>query len=210
MEAHCEAAFELAEAGASRLTADALALDGMSGTKTRHLYNNLCNLPGGCRYLEVGCWKGSSTVAALQGNDAATGTVIDNWSEFGGPKDEFHANVQRLLRPDQVRFHDADCWDVLCRADLGGEFDVYMYDGGHSREDHRRAIVWAAPHLRRRCIVVIDDWNESWIREGTMDGLRDAGATVAWKREAFTGMNGDRGGYWNGVCVFVLDLPPHE
>lgn len=203
--AHCEAAVQLALEGASRLTPEVLALEGMTGTKTRHLYNNLCNLPG-CRYLEVGCWKGSSTVAALYGNDA-TGTAIDNWSEFGGPKDDFHRVVDSLLPPGQLHFIDADCWEALDGELPGGPFLVYMYDGGHSAEDHRRAITCAAKHLERRCVVVIDDWNEPCIRQGTEAGLAEAGATVVSKRELFTAGNGIADGFWNGVAVFVIDLP---
>ncbi len=203
---HANAAVELAMQGVSRLTPEVLALEGMSGTMTRHLYNNLCNLPG-CRYLEVGCWKGSSTVAALYGNDA-TGTAIDNWSQFDGPKDHFHRTVDSLLPPGQLHFIDADCWQALDGELPGGPFLVYMYDGGHSFDDHRRAITHAAKHLERRCVVVIDDWNVPHIREGTQAGLVDVGATVLGRREMFTDRNGDERGFWNGAAVFVLDLPP--
>jgi hypothetical protein len=41
LEAHVRRCFELADAGASALGEGALAMEGMSGAKTRHLLNNL-------------------------------------------------------------------------------------------------------------------------------------------------------------------------
>jgi hypothetical protein len=206
--AHALASLDLAERGSSRLTAEVLGIEGMSGAKTRHLYNNLCNLPG-CRYLEIGSWKGSSTVAALFGNDAS-GTAVDNFSQFGGPVGEFRDNVQRFLRPGQVELVNADAWEYLqseAAAALAGRRPVvYVYDGSHAYEDQRLAIVRAAPHLARVAVVVVDDWNWDDVRRGTADGIADAGARVLWSREIRSPAHGDAAGFWNGVGLFVLDL----
>ena len=54
--AHLGSALEQAEATSSRLSEEALALEGMCGTMTRHFYNRLCDFAG-CRLLEIGCFK---------------------------------------------------------------------------------------------------------------------------------------------------------
>jgi len=80
-------AFENAEINVSKITNDIISIDGMSGTKTRHFYNNLLNFED-ARYLEIGTWKGSSVCSAMYKNNAKV-VCIDNWSEFNGPKNYF-------------------------------------------------------------------------------------------------------------------------
>ena len=74
-----------------------LQLQGMSSRKVRHLLNNLCGMlgaeagdDGGCAYLEVGTYLGSTLLAALWGNGAVlrSAVAIDNFSEFGGGANE--------------------------------------------------------------------------------------------------------------------------
>ena len=67
-------------------------LEGYSGEKTRHLYNNICSLKNS-NYLEIGTWKGSSLCSALHQNNLNC-TVIDNFS-YGGlaQKEELYKNL---------------------------------------------------------------------------------------------------------------------
>ena len=85
-------------------------IQGFSGAKTRHLYNNLCSFrkPDGSEteYLEIGTFAGSTFVSALYGNGHVFGTGIDNFTEltegaYGDPKDDFFRNVSTFLEPDQ-------------------------------------------------------------------------------------------------------------
>ena len=69
----------------SKITKEILHMDGKSGKKTRHFYNNICSM-NDSRYLEIGTWKGSSICSAMCNNNM-TCVAIDNWSEFGGPKE---------------------------------------------------------------------------------------------------------------------------
>ena len=77
----------------SEIDPDVLTMVGMSGGKYRHFINNLIRGLPNPSYLEVGCWTGSTLCSAISRNVRATG--IDNWSEFGGPKDQFLANVKK-------------------------------------------------------------------------------------------------------------------
>ena len=89
-----ETSFHNAENNISKITSDIIAMEGMSGTKTRHFYNNLLNTED-ARYLEIGTWKGSSVCSAMCANKAIV-ICIDNWSEFGGPKSEFLKNFENF------------------------------------------------------------------------------------------------------------------
>ena len=56
-------------------------MSGMSGRKYRYLINNLISLIDNPRYLEIGCWAGSTACSALYGNKAKA-VCIDNWLKF--------------------------------------------------------------------------------------------------------------------------------
>ena len=98
-----ETSFQNAENNISKITNDIITMDGMSGTKTRHFYNNLLNTED-ARYLEIGTWKGSSVCSAMCGNKAKV-VCIDNWSEFGGPKAEFLVNFEKLVDSCLIKKH---------------------------------------------------------------------------------------------------------
>ena len=53
----------------SKISQDIINLDGMSGLKMRHFYNNLLSYPGS-RYLEIGTGKISSICSAMCDNKA--------------------------------------------------------------------------------------------------------------------------------------------
>jgi hypothetical protein len=107
---HIETAFEKAKRNESKITTGILNMQGMSGIKTRHFYNNLLNRDD-ARYLEIGTWKGSSVCSAMCENKA-TVVCIDNWSEFDGPKNEFLINFNTYKGENDARFIEQDCFTV--------------------------------------------------------------------------------------------------
>ena len=208
----------------SRCTAGMLSIEGMSGDKTRHLYNNVCGvkfIDRQTRYLEIGCWKGSSTVAALHRNKCLA-TVVDNWSEFGGPCDEFRASLDAHLTSAELRdtqILDEDCFGEGLGAKLAhAPYDVYLYDGHHSLQSHTDAIVKMWEHLADTCIVMVDDFNWPDVRKGTMKGLEQVGAKILSHR-VIESPESDGKGFWNGCGLFLCrkssedgrpDAPPRQ
>ena len=71
----------------------------MSGQKYRTFINLFVHSSPNPRYLEVGSWAGSTAVSALYGNQVKA-VCIDNWSQFGGPRDKFFANIAMALSPE--------------------------------------------------------------------------------------------------------------
>ena len=52
---HIEKCLKLSDKYESNITPKILNMDGMSGKKTRHFYNNICSMKD-ARYLEIGTW----------------------------------------------------------------------------------------------------------------------------------------------------------
>ena len=69
-----------------------LAMEGMSGRKFRQLINKVIAATPNASYLEIGSWIGSTACSAMHGNRVRI-TCVDNWSQFGGPKEELFKNI---------------------------------------------------------------------------------------------------------------------
>ncbi len=208
---HIARAIAGAETARSRLNTDALEVNGMCGVTTRHFYNNICNFEG-CRYLEIGSFEGASTVAVIYGNKVDA-VCIDNFSEFRGTREKFERNIGRFPHEGNLQLIEKNCFS-LNAADLG-EFDVYLYDGAHSRENQYKAIAHFAPALAPLSLVIIDDWNWERVRVGTEEAILDAGIPVIYKKEILlpeedlVDMPKHRGkdSWWNGICIMLLGRP---
>jgi hypothetical protein len=207
---HVKSSKQKADNLLSNLTPQILAMQGMSGIKTRHFYNNLCSLPHS-RYLEVGSWQGSTLIASLYKNTTCAAVAIDNWSEFGGPRENFNANVKRFIPDAWLHVIEADCF----KADLDKrKFNIYLFDGAHDFDSQRKAITYFYENLDMPCILIVDDWNWEKVRGGTFAGLKDVNATVVFQDhvqhttdDSHTPRDIAAAEYWNGMGLFVLDKP---
>jgi hypothetical protein len=203
-----ETAFQNAENCVSKITSDIIAMEGMTGINTRHFYNNLLNTDD-ARYLEIGTWKGSSVCSAMCGN-AAKVICIDNWSEFGCPRDEFLANFEKFKGNNQASFIESDCYEVdVSRLP---KFNIYMYDGNHTNESHYKALLHYYNCLDDLFIFIVDDWNWKGVRDGTYDSIRKLNLQVLYEREIKT-TNDDTHPIWgspeqkrwhNGIYTAIL------
>jgi predicted O-methyltransferase YrrM len=204
---HVENSILKAEQHQSKLHQGILAIQGMSGSKTRHLYNNICSLTRPkhkTKYLEVGTWMGSSFVSAVYGNDHLNPVCIDNWSEFGGPREQFYANCKEFLPKSMITVIEGDCFKVA-KKHLGDEpIDIYLYDGGHQEGEHKAAITHMWKFLASPCIVIVDDWNWEVVKKGTYLGFAEVGAKVHYSIDVGSDADNDHRGYWNGAGIFVV------
>ena len=100
-------ALEQAIAGETKLIPEILAMPGMSGRCYRRFINNLVGFLPASGYLEVGSWTGSTLCSAIFGNDVQA-VAIDNWSEFGGPADQFFRHLAQFKGAARVSFLEED------------------------------------------------------------------------------------------------------
>ncbi len=206
---HVEKSIKDAYDNKSKINEQILNMEGMSGSKTRHLYNNVCTLDNS-KYLEIGTWKGSSFISAIYNNNCF-GYCIDNWSQFGGPKNEFYNNLINYLPGQQnYKIIDKDCWSIT-NLDIPNNIDIFMYDGEHTYEDQKKAITHFSEFFSKYVIIMIDDWTCDWadVKKGTLDGIKEAGLKIHYSNEIglvntqkhHTGGNT----FWNGCGVFVCE-----
>jgi hypothetical protein len=203
-----ETSFQNAHNNISKITNDIINMEGMTGTKTRHFYNNLLNTEN-ARYLEIGTWKGSSVCSAMYGNKAKV-ICIDNWSEFGGPKSEFLVNFEKFKGYNEATFIENDCYKV--DVSTLPKFNIYMYDGNHMEENHYNALLHYYSCLDDVFIFVVDDWNWKYVRDGTIDSIKKLNLKVLYEKEIRT-TNNDTHPPWgslaqkewhNGIYVAIL------
>jgi hypothetical protein len=204
---HIDNCFDLAENNNSKINDEIINMEGMTGTKTRHFYNNLLNIDDS-RYLEIGTWKGSSVCSAMYGNISKV-LCIDNWSEFGGPKNEFIHNFTKFKGLNQATFIESDCYKV--DVSKLPKFNIYMYDGNHSKESHYKALLHYYSCLDDIFIFIVDDWNWKDVRDGTYESIKKLNLKVLYEREIRL-TNDDSTTpepflsktWWNGIYVAIL------
>lgn len=166
-------------------------------------------------YLEIGTFKGSSFISALFGNAHVHGVCVDDWS-FNS-RGDFYENLWKLLgdAADRVTLVDGDCFTPgLLDSVVQAPIDVYLYDGDHAHEAHRRALVDFVQYLADVANVVIDDWNHPPVRAATAQALREleADVVVRWSTEVqYTGDGTHTpwldasSVFWNGIIVLILE-----
>jgi hypothetical protein len=199
--------FQNADDNISKITNTIINMDGMSGTKTRHFYNNLLNMED-ARYLEIGTWKGSSVCSAMYGNKANV-VCIDNWSEFGGPKAEFLVNFEKFKGENKASFIENDCFKV--DTSTLPKFNIYMYDGNHTYDSHYNALLHYYNCLDDLFIFIVDDWNCKDVRDGTNRCIQKLNLKVMYEKEirltwdnSHTPIRIAEHTWWNGIYVAIL------
>jgi len=197
-----------AENNISKITDDIINMDGMSGLKTRHFYNNLLNNDD-IRYLEIGSWKGSSVCSAMCNNKANI-VCIDNWSEFGSPKDEFLINFNKFMGQNNATFIENDCFKI----DISKlpKFNIYMYDGNHSVDSHYKALSYYYDCLDDIFIYIVDDWNNEQVRNGTIQAIKNLNLKIKYEKEirltfdnSHTPIDIAKATWWNGTYIVILE-----
>jgi hypothetical protein len=202
-------AFVTALAGLSRVEPGVLEMDGMSGRKYRLFINNLIASVPNPRYLEVGSLSGSTLCAAMNGN-AARAVAIDNWSEFGGPRDLFFANVRAWTSPAAaIQMIESD----FRRVDYAslGQFNVFLFDGPHSAPDQYDGVSLALPALDDQFVLIVDDWNWEQVRSGTFQAIARVKLSILYGLEirstldnSHPPVHGRHSDWHNGYFIAVL------
>jgi len=187
------------------------AIDGMSGQKYRTFINNLVRCHPDARYLEIGSWQGSTAAAALYGNSVKA-LCIDNWSQFGGPKEAFLANIKRVRSQSPAadfRFIESDFRGVDYTS--LGRFNIFLFDGPHEEQDQYDGIMVPRPALESPFVLIVDDWNWQHVRLVTFRAIRDAGYSIASSIEIRTTQDnthavvcGKNSDWHNGYFIAVL------
>jgi len=166
-------------------------LPGMSGKKYRYLINNFVSLTNDPRYLEIGCWTGSTVCSALYGNQAKA-LCIDNWMSFKeeeqvkkffntkDQKKDFEKNTKKIITEKiNFKFIESDFRDI--NYNELGKFNIYCYDALHEEKHQYQGVSIAQPALDDIHVLIVDDWNFGHVRKGTFNAIKDLGINIIAK-----------------------------
>ena len=205
--------FDAAIAGQGGLDNTVYAIEGFCGRKHRLFLHNLVAALPDPRYIEIGLFKGATFCAALwQNRVRALG--VDNWSEYGGPANAaaFYRNLAACRGPRaRINLVEADFRTAPLAA--FGRFNIGFYDGSHTEADQYDGARAILDVLDDTAILMIDDWNWTGVRQGTMRALSDSGRHTSLAIDLRTTTNdttvegaGFGGGsdWHNGVFVAVV------
>jgi beta-1,4-mannosyl-glycoprotein beta-1,4-N-acetylglucosaminyltransferase len=175
-----------------------LKVDGMTCSATKHLANNLASLYK-CNYLEVGIYKGATFIAGLWKNNPNLYVGVDNWSEYGG-MDEFLEKLKNANKPTVL--FDQDSFSEGILDHLNAKFDVYFYDGCHSREAQKLALTHYKKYMKEYFIYYCDDYcNSMDVVLGTMEGISEAGYEIIYDKIL---LPKSKDSWRNGIYVALL------
>jgi hypothetical protein len=210
MIGHVKRALAAAALGESELDPDVLQMPGMSGRHYRIFINALIGrLVPDARYLEVGAHAGSTLCAAISGN-VVRAVTIDNWSQFGGPREAFLENLRRFRGQADVQLIESDFRFVDYEAI--GPFNVFLFDGPHRDVDQYDGLRLALPAMDRVHVTIVDDWNREHIRRGTLRAFAELPVDVLYKVEIRTTLDGThpavhgaQSEWHNGYMIAVVE-----
>ena len=137
------------------------------------------------------------------------------WKTSLHPKDELRRNIEFFAENDynlgaNISYIDGDCFgdkvhELLKDVAKLAKFDVYFYDGEHSKENQKRGVVEMAPYLSDKFILLVDDYNASDVRDGTIDALKQLNYKILYSQELYSRYNTDLDTWWNGIGVFLIE-----
>ena len=166
-------------------------------------------------YLEVGVYQGAMFTSALEGNNIVA-SAVDNWSdthnvpmrdvdinaEKGNTKEVFKKNIRPHINGKSITIVDSDSEDSLSKLPV--KSNVILYDGEHTVEAHYNFLHKYNSKIDNTFCLIIDDWNWSQVRHGTMRSIEKLGYKVLFKEEIYT-KGEDPTDFWNGLGIFVIN-----
>jgi hypothetical protein len=203
----------------SKLTSSILSLEGMSSLKIRHFLNNI--IYNDSRYLEIGCWRGSTFVSALFNNNPEIAIAIDDWSQLkvintsqdqpliknitcGYTRNCFYENINNFLKNHNIQIIERNCFDIKNYQHDISRINTYFYDGHHSKESHYKSLHYYYEFLDDQFIFVVDDWNFEEVKIGTQQAIEDLNLKKIFEHEEKSEYDGDDKNWWNGLYISIL------
>ena len=155
-------------------------------------------------FVNVGVWNGFTLLSGMIGNPNKRCIGIDNFSEFGGPKDEFAQRFERYRSPNHV-FQNMDYEEYFGNVHQD-PIGFYIYDAEHSYENQLRGLQVAEPFFAPGCIVLIDDTNFNAPRNALFDFIAVSRNSYRVLLDRATRTNAHPT-LWNGVVVLQRTNP---
>jgi len=208
-------AFDAAVDENSRFNPDEYDVLGLSSNKIRHFLNNLCS-ERGTVYADVGCYCGSTVLAALMGNSAVKAYAIDDFSDgcikpknrdlsdeysIDNPVEQFIENTEKYFNTDcSMGF----CIKPVLQVEFNEKYrpNVIFYDAQNDEN-----MVANLEHIHNQAednyILIVDDANFDGVVSYTDEFLSDK--TVVYTKTVRTEIAEDENDWWNGIYIAVIE-----
>jgi predicted O-methyltransferase YrrM len=215
-----KASLEMADNERSKITEREREMHGLTSVRLKCLLNNLCAADS-VNYLEIGCYKGASLIAALRGNDI-TAVGVDNfkyddrepnkWAPEGYIWDnmksqlESNLNTYRLqpdvINGDKIKIIEGDFQKTELPANKFNVcfFDISPVDGASYEEFFEHVF----PSLTQTSVVIFSQQSNHVHANQLNDAItKYAGKVNAqYNEKRVSGSNADASKYYSGIRVF--------
>ena len=126
--------------------------------------------------------------------------AIDNFSEFQCNDSEhiFRNNVDKYITSPYTLITE-NCFNIPLDT-IPNNIDLFFYDGHHSLDSQRDAIIYFWKNLAQEFTLVIDDWNWGDTRLGTQAAMLQLDPIIIESKELFTPDNKTEP-WWNGLYI---------
>ena len=158
----------------------------------------VAQMPEDQAYLNIGVWNGYSFLAGMLGNSHKRCIGVDNFSQFGGPEDDFRRRFEKYRSPAHS-FHDLD-YEVYLRTQHKEPLGVYFYDGEHSYKNQYTGLRAAEKFFAPGCWILVDDTNWDEPREATLEFIRRSRRRYRLVLDVRTPYSGHPT-WWNGLML---------
>jgi predicted O-methyltransferase YrrM len=156
-------------------------------------------LDRGEHYVEVGTYRGTSLIAAMQGN-VGSFVALDDWSLGDGSPEQLRANLERY--GFEATVIDGDAFATLRRG-IPSPVGVYYYDNGHAYEQQLDGLRLAERYLASPALVIVDDTDWERVERAVDDYL--ASQPRATEIYRVDGKDGGHPEWWEGMRVLRWD-----
>jgi len=149
-------------------------------------------------FVNIGVWHGFTLLSGMVNNPQKKCIGVDDFSEFGGPRDVFIERFNKYKGPKHY-FYEMDYleyFSTVHKEPIG----FYVYDGNHSYENQINGLRVAEPFFSKNCIILIDDVNYDEARQGTTDFILSSSYEYQIILDETTSCN-SHFTLWNGVII---------
>ena len=155
-------------------------------------------MPNDICFVNVGVWNGFTLLAGMVGNLQKNCIGIDNFTQFGGPKNQFLKRFGKY-KSSHHHFYEMNYVDYFSTVH-DSPIGVYLYDGEHSYDNQLNGLKIAEPFFSENCVILVDDTNLRDPRQATLDFIRSSTNKYEILLNKTTSFNGNPT-FWNGIMV---------
>lgn len=217
-----ETAIYNADRGRSKIKNERLmrGIFGFSSERIRHLLNNLCAV-NNTVYMELGTYRGSTLLPAINGNDNITVYAVDSFkydvlqkkpvNPEGWPqiKKGLLENLEVFKEKDKVTIIEKD-FSNLSKNEIDKPVSVCFYDGGIAPGLSEVAMAKVAPLLSKVAIVVCSTLMSEEVTNGAKKGLTDRGKIIQKEFKLKSRKTNDNTSWWSGISIWIVTDKPEE